>query len=149
MILQYPIKSSKVLYPNNLREEHDKVTKLVKIVENEANDRLIKQRLKELKKYIYKDEQYVVFPAPSVESLLDESEQLGHCVKTYAERYALAKTDIYFLREIEHENQSLVTIEVRDHEILQARTKYNGTPTKEQLDFLELWKNKILNNASI
>ena len=44
------MKSSKVLYPNNLREEHDKVTKLVKIVENEANDRLIKQRLKELKK---------------------------------------------------------------------------------------------------
>ena len=149
MILQYPMKSSKVLYPNNLREEHDKVTKLVKIVENEANDRLIKQRLKELNKYIYKDEQYVVFPAPSVESLLDESEQLGHCVKTYAERYALAKTDIYFLREIEHQNQSLVTIEVRDHDILQARTKYNGTPTKEQLDFLELWKNKILNNASI
>ena len=145
--LGYDMKDKKILYPTNLQEAHDKATNLVVIVKNEANDRLIKERLKELNKNTYQNDKYVVYPAPSVESLLKESKELSHCVKTYIERYALAETSIYLMREINNQDKSLVTIEVKNNEILQARAKCNTDPNEEQQKFLELWKTQVLNKA--
>ena len=70
---------------------------------------------------------------------------MNHCVKTYAKRYALGETDIYMLREITKQDKSLVTVEIKNNRILQARTKNNGDPNEEQLNFLNSWYNKILN----
>lgn len=145
--LGYDMKDKKILYPTNLQDAHDKATNLVVIVKNEANDRLIKERLKELSKNTYQNDKYIVYAADSVESLLKESKELSHCVKTYIERYALAETSIYFMREINNKDKPLVTIEVKNNEILQARAKCNADPNEEQLKFLDLWKTKILNNA--
>lgn len=145
--LGYDMKDKKILYPTNLQDAHDKATNLVVIVKNEANDRLIKERLKELSKNTYQNDKYIVYAADSVESLLKESKELSHCVKTYIERYALAETSIYFMREINNKDKPLVTIEVKNNEILQARAKCNADPNEEQLKFLDSWKTKILNNS--
>lgn len=145
--LGYDMKDKKILYPKDLIKEHDKVMDLVEIVKNEANDRLIKERLKELSKNTYQNDKYIVYAADSVESLLKESKELSHCVKTYIERYALAETSIYFMREINNKDKPLVTIEVKNNEILQARAKCNADPNEEQLKFLNSWKTKILNNS--
>lgn len=145
--LGYDMKDKQILYPANLNKEHDKVINLVEVVKNEANDILIKKRLKELNRNSYQNEKYLVYPAPSVESLLKESDELKHCVKTYIERYALAETSIYFMREINNQNKSLITIEVKGNEILQARAKCNADPNEEQQKFLDLWKTQILNKA--
>lgn len=146
--LGYSMKDKKILYPRNLIEEHDKAIDLVKVIENEANDKLIKERLKELNKSIYQNNKYIVFPAESVAALFEESRQLNHCVKTYCQRYALSECDIFFLRELSNQDKSLVTVEVKDSNILQARAKYNSNPTKEQLKFLNMWQRKILNKAN-
>ena len=110
---------------------------------------MIKERLKELSKNSYQNEKYVIYPAPSVESLLKESKELSHCVKTYIERYALAETSIYLMREVNNKDKSLITIEVKNNEILQARAKCNADPNMEQQKFLDLWQTKILNKATI
>lgn len=147
--LGYDMKDKNILYPTNLQEAHDKANDLVVVVKNEANDRLIKERLKELSKNSYQNEKYVIYPAPSVESLLKESKELSHCVKTYIERYALAETSIYLMREVNNKDKSLITIEVKNNEILQARAKCNADPNMEQQKFLDLWQTKILNKATI
>ena len=59
----------------------------------------------------------------------------------------MSECDIFFLREISNKDKSLVTVEVRDSNILQARAKYNSDPTKEQLKFLNMWQRKILNKV--
>jgi len=145
--LRYDMNDKNILYPYNLMESHDKVMDLVEIVKNEENDKLIKQRLEILNKNIYQDEKYVVYPAPSIKSLIEESKQLSHCVKQYSQRYATAETDIYFLREISNKEKSLVTIEVKGNSIIQARIKHNGIPNDEQQKFIDLWKTKILDKA--
>ena len=142
--LQYPMNDKKVLYPKDLKFEHDRVTNLIEVVKNEANDRLIKQRLRTLNQNIYQNDKYIIFPAPSIESLIEESKELEHCVKTYSQRYALAETDIYFLRNINDKDKPLVTIEVQHNNIVQARIKHNDNPSKEQQKFLDLWQTKIL-----
>ena len=145
--LQYDMKDKKILFPKDLEKSHDKVMELLEIVENEANDKLIKERLEILTNYIYENKKYIVYPAPSVSSLINESKQLNHCVNTDASRYALAETNIYFLREITNKEKSLVTVEVKGNNILQARAKYNNDPSKEQLKFLDVWKSKVLDKA--
>lgn len=145
--LGYSMKDKNILYPKNLNKEHDKVSDLIKIIENEANDKLIKERLTDLNKNVYQNDKYIVYPAESVSSLVNESRQLNHCVKTYCQRYALGETDIYLLREKDNKDKSLVTVEVRNNSILQARAKCNNDPTNEQLNFLNLWQTKILNRV--
>ena len=142
--LQYSLKDKEILFPKNLMQEHDKLVNLVEIVENEANDRLIKERLEELNKNIYKNSKYLIFPAPSISSLLTESTQMKNCVKVYCSKYALGETDIYFLRELEHQDKSLVTVEVRNNIIVQARAKFNEPINKSQEKFLLKWKHTIL-----
>ena len=146
--LQYDMNSKQILYPKKLEEAHDKVTELVEIVENEANNVLIQQRLSELNKNIYQDDKYIIYPASSVEDLIDESSQMSNCVKTYSRRYALSETTIYFMRELANQSKSLVTIEVKGNEIVQAKAKHNTEPNEEELSFLELWESKVLNKAT-
>lgn len=147
--LQYSLKDKKILFPKNLMQEHDRLVNLVEIVKNEANDRLIKERLEELNKNVYQNRKYIIFPAPSVASLLDESRQMSNCVKSYCSRYALGETDIYFLRMIEHQDRSLVTVEINNNEIVQARTKYNEPINKSQENFLDKWKKTVLDKGAL
>ena len=147
--LGYSLKDKKILYPKNLIKEHDKLVDLIEMIEDEANDRLIKERLKELNKNIYQNKKYIIFPAPSVASMVNESKEQSNCLKTYCSRYALGETDIFFLRELEHKEKSLVTVEVRNNKVVQARIKYNEFPTKEQQKFLDKWQTKILSKQIV
>lgn len=145
--LQYPMNNKRVLYPKNLKVAHDKVTKLYKVAKNEMIDKQIQERLQELNKNSYKNNKYIVYPAPSVASLIDESKQQNHCVKSYCEDYSLGYKDLYFMREVSNQDKSLVTIEVRNNKIIQARIYDNDPPNKEQWKFLNRWQTKVLSKV--
>ena len=70
---------------------------------------------------------------------------MNNCVKTYAERFALGKCDLYFMRELNKQDKSLVTIEVKNNVVVQSRTKHNNLPTKEQQKFILKTLKKLLN----
>lgn len=145
--LDYPMKDKKILFPRNLEQEHDRLVDLIELVKNEANDRLIKQRLEHLNNNIYQNKKFIIFPAPSVDSLINESKQQCNCVKTYCSRYALGEADIYYLRELNNQDKSLVTVEVIGTDIVQAKVKYNDNPSKEQMKFLNKWRTNVLMKA--
>ena len=104
--------------------------------------------MKVLDRNTYQDNKYIVFPADSVASLINESNQLNNCVKTYCRTYALGETNLYFMREKATKDKSLVTVEVCDNNIVQARANRNSAPSDEQLKFLELWQTTVLNKAT-
>ena len=64
----------------------------------------------------------------------------------YIKKYALGKCDIYYMRELSNIDKSLVTIEVRNQEVVQSRIIDNQLPTKGQQDFINKWQKKILFN---
>lgn len=143
--LGYNMKDNKILYPNDLNKEHNKVMNLLETVKNEVFNRQIKERAKNLNINTYHNKKYIVFPASSVESLIDESRQMNNCVKTYADRFALGECDLYFMRLVSSQDKSLVTIEVRNGVVVQSRTKNNNFPTKEQQSFINQWSKRLLN----
>ncbi len=147
--LNYDMKDKSILYPNNLKLAHDKLEGLVELCQNEANTRLIKERYEKLKVNIYQNKKFIIYPINNSEELICESKQQSNCVKNYIEKVALGETDIYLMRLLSNPNKSLVTVEVRNNKIVQAKIKYNKEISKEQQRFLDIWQAKILSKQTI
>lgn len=143
--LKYDLKDKRILYPRNIEESHDRLLKQYQIKKDKVINSKITKRYKQLLKNTFKTKKYIIFPAISMDSLIDESKQQNNCVKTYAEDYANKNCDIYFMRLVNNQEQSLVTIEVRNNKVVQQRIKNNAMTTKEQQQFIKKWELKKLN----
>lgn len=146
--LGFDLKNSKYLYPKNLKEQHDILEEQYEIANEQIIDEKIKKRGKVLQMNTYKNKNFFVTPAPDYKSLIDESKQQHHCVRTYAENYAEGECDIYFMRNIKTPNKSLVTIEVKGNKIVQSRGKNNYSPKEEEREFLDKWQEKVLGKVA-
>lgn len=142
--LEYDMKDKNILYPVNINEAHNRIVRLYEINKSKKIKNAIQKRYKELVKNNYKNKKFIIFPASSISSLINESKQQNNCVKTYAEGIAKGECDIYFMRLVDSPDKSLVTVEVRNKKIVQKRTKNNEITTPEQDMFLSLWERKIL-----
>ncbi len=142
------LKNNRYAFPKNLREEHDKLEAQYEIQSEKIIQDGIKKRGKELSNYKYQDKMFVIMPACSLKALQNESKQQNNCVRTYAERYAKGKCDIYFMRTIDKPKKSLVTVEVKNNRVVQSRIKCNRDPNEEQLKFLTNWEQKVLKGAA-
>lgn len=131
------LKDKTIKYPKNIEEAHDKYLKQYNDQKNELLNKNIKKRYMELESKTFSDKNYIIRAAKSYEDMKDESKQMNNCVRTYAEDYSNSECDIYFMRLISDKNKSLVTVEVRNNEIVQKRTKNNKCTTKEQDKFLD------------
>ena len=96
----------------------------------------------------YNNKNFIINPAPTIAALEDESKQQHNCVRTYAEDYASGICDIYCMRDIKAQDKSLVTVEVKDNKVVQSRIKYNDSPNKTQIQFLDNWERKVLKGAA-
>lgn len=147
-VLGLDLKNNRYAFPKNLKEEHDKLEKQYEIQSKVLVQKAIKKRGKELSMYKYKNNKFIILPAPNLKALQDESKQQNNCVRTYAEKYASGDCDIYFMRDIKKPKKSLVTVEVKDNKVIQCRIKCNNNPNQTQLDFLNEWEKNILRKAA-
>lgn len=145
--LKYDLNDKKILYPENIKEKHDELLNLIKIKKDKKISTAIKKRSKILNKNIYQDKKFIIFPAETMESLIDESKQNRNCVKTYAEAYAKGRCDIYFMRLIKDTSKSLVTVEVKDNKVIQQRIKNNGPTSLDHKRFLNKWQSEVLESG--
>jgi hypothetical protein len=143
-ILGLDLDNKKVLYPNNFREEHDKLYSKIKIL----NDPNINNRIYNLSNLLkinnYEDDKYIIYPADSIESILSEGKQQHNCLRTYINDYSNNKTQIYFMRKKSNKSKSFVTIEVNKCKIVQARVKYNEIPSSDIMDILHKWEKSLV-----
>ncbi len=66
-----------------------------------------------------------------------EGKSLNHCVGSYIKRVVEGKTQILFLRR--KVDESLVTLEVRDNVLIQAKGLSNRSTTKEENKFIDMY----------
>ena len=143
------LKNKRYLFPDKLKTMHDLYEKQLKTMEQERIKKCIEKRVETLIKNVFKNKEFVIFPASSVEELVDESTQQNNCVRTYAEKYADGDCDIYFMRKLETPTVSLVTVEVKNNKVVQKRIKNNGMTNKKQDKFLDTWQKKVLEKVAI
>ncbi len=140
------------LFPKDLKTEHDKMSKNLKILNDEAYENDIAEFEEMLRPYNLENKRYLIRCAKTIDELKDESNQMNHCVRNYIPKIAHHKSAVFFLREQSEKEKSLVTIEIDpvDKVLLQARRKDNAEPTSEQMSFINEWcTRRMIDNSAL
>ena len=146
--LGYNLKDKKYLFPKNLKKMHDEYEKQIEVAKQEELNNMLLERSKNLSQNIYENKAFIIFPANSVQALIDESSQQHNCVRTYVDSYANGECDIYFMIRVRDKDRSLVTVEVKENKVVQQRICNNADTTKEQKRFLKEWEINVLSKVT-
>ena len=136
-------KNKKILFPKNLVKACCNTQyEVLMIKDKHINERVLKLS-KKLKVNIYENNKYIIYPADSIESLIDESIQQSNCVRRYCLEYSNNSNQIYFMREKSNIHKSFITIQVIDNKISQAYRRFNKEPNEKELNVLKEWESKL------
>ena len=143
--LYHDMKSSFVLYPNNLREAHDRVNDLSKPEISAAYDRKISRMSIGLQsRFGFSKFGYMVVPPTSSKDIANEGDKLHHCVGRYIPSVVKEECIILFIRKASAPKKPYCTVEIRNGDIAQARIQNNDPPPPKLQKFIDLWKQQVI-----
>ncbi|MBQ8132621.1 MAG: PcfJ domain-containing protein [Bacilli bacterium] len=138
------LKNKKYLYPENLVFEHAELQQEILYRNDPEMDEAIQFLSNVLTFNRYEDENYIIFPAPDVDSMFDEAKQQANCLASYCEAYSNNLSQIYFMREKKNLGKSFVTIEVFGTEVVQARMRFNEKPSSKIMSIIKEWEKTLV-----
>lgn len=134
-------------YPRSLKLEHDL---MVRNYQYKADERLRQKFKEEAKKHKYlcyapESEDYFITVPRDSEELVKEGHELSHCVASYVASVSKGETMILFLRKKENPEQPYITIEWRQHRVVQVRGFANAPLEKfpDAQVFFSKWKKHV------
>ena len=119
------------LYSSYLKQTHDIASRNFKLYVSEQDEKKFEEHYKDVNAAYYGD--YVIMPPKTTKDVRQEGNALNHCVASYIKRIIDNETTILFLRKKEKKDESLVTLEVRNGGIIQARGAHNRKVNNEEL----------------
>lgn len=126
-------------YPKYLKTEHDIIALKVTIYERHKKDLMLLNVVDNYKGLEYKDKEYCIMLPQSTVDIIEEGVMQSHCVASYVDNVVKNQTLIVFMRMIDEPDKSLVTVEVKNECITQAKGFANRKITKKEIKFLEKW----------
>lgn len=142
----YDMNNNNVLYPKDLLKAHDEAVMNYTKNKDKITNKKINERYMKLQKFKFQKNHFVIFPVKSPEELIIESQELKHCVRTYVDRVANGKTNIFFVRKDNDIEKPFVTVEMKNGTVIQARGYKNNieNPLEENVkNFINAWCNKF------
>jgi len=122
-------------YPKYLSSMHDIIMANYNAYKKEYDEELFyKMRKLEMQ---YEDKNFIVKIPDYPKDIVSEGTSLNHCVGSYVDMILKGATYIMFLRTTENPDDSLVTLELINDVIEQARGAYNRSLTNKEKEFLE------------
>lgn len=146
--LWYP----KILYPNDLRNEHDKLVKQIKTIEEKGITKKIARRYRKLHEiYEYEDDNFMLIAPRTYSDIAKEAKALNNCLITsgYYKHHADGEQTLLFLRKKENPKASYFClcvnnegkiIQMEGHQEKQYATPYRIKPDKAEKAFLKKWQ---------
>lgn len=134
-------------YPDSLKKVHDVTQMNYRLFEDEIKEKEFQliTSSDEYKRLEYAYNEYAITIPETIKDVIKEGENLSHCVASYVQDIINKKCYIVFLRLNKYQQESLVTIEVRNGQIKQTRGKFNRETTLKEKEFIALWaRNKGL-----
>ena len=123
------------LYSSYLKQTHDITSRNYQIKVESEKEEIFASRYKDFKPY--KTEDYIIIAPKETKDLQEEGSRLNHCVASYIKRVIDGQCLIYFLRKQDKQEESLITLEVKDNSIVQVRGSHNRKPSEEERKALE------------
>lgn len=114
----------------------DKFNLILKLRKNKSVD-----LSKSYKKFNYEKEfdDFVFLKPNKSEDIIIEGYKLNHCVGSYVSEVYRKDCLIYFLRYKNNPEEPLVTIEVRNQKVMQAKGSHNRYLKNDELNVIKLW----------
>ncbi len=138
------LEDENVIFPGNLYNAHQNITKQIKIREDRKLREKFRKRYKELQKYSFEYQGLLIRPAKNQNEMIKEGKVLDHCVGTYGKRHAKGETGIFLLRKVTKPSEPYYTVEIRDAKVIQVRGKHNSAPNEEVSEFMKVFKSEKL-----
>lgn len=147
------LKEEHNLFPNDLREAHEKLSRRIQMKRDAALNNKINERLPDLKKLTFQKNGYLIRPANSSYELFEEGKKLRHCVGGYSEEYADGLTDIFFVRKLDDPEVPFYTLQVTGSRVVQCRGFKNCAMIPGVKALIDLFSKQVLsgrkNNAKV
>lgn len=133
------------LFPSDLKTEHDRMVKLIRVIEDAKQEERY-QALKPglMEQYTFQTKTLMTVIPESLNAIVKEGNDLDHCVARYTDRVARGETCILFLRKISDPDTAYRTMEVKDARIVQCQGYNNQeTQTSEIKRFMSAFEKNL------
>lgn len=130
-------------YPRHFLTTHKIACRNYNRMKKEFSEDLFKKRI--MKKYECTFGDYQFIYPENIQDIKDESVQQNNCVSSYIDKVIDGKCHIMFLRKKSAPDESLVTIEIRNDRIVQAKRRFNDDVTDEEQKVIDNWNKKFSN----
>ena len=148
--LELDLKNSFVLFPADLKKAHDKVNDISDKEQARVYDRQIQKQFEEMnQQYHFVKYGFAVLLPHTAKEILEEGQNLHHCVGSYVKKVVKRESTILFVRKASEQSKSLCTVEIQNGELAQARCYGNQSPSPAVRRFLDVWEKEILHAPAL
>lgn len=120
------------LYSSYLKQTHDITSRNYEVKLTEEQAEMFEKAYKDFKSFATKDKKYSIIRPKNADDVKHEGSELNHCVASYISKVLKRNCLIVFLRKTDKLDKSLVTIEIEDKRIAQARGASNRSISEEE-----------------
>lgn len=139
--LKYDLHDTAVSMPHNFLAMHTRLSNIIKYGNSEGLVPVFRQNMEQRRQLEFEGDSLFIRQPESFEEIVAEGNSLSHCVGGYAERHALGKLHIMFIRKKDEPEKPYYTMEVSiSGKIIQVRGDRNCAPTEEVSDLIEMYK---------
>ena len=128
-------------YPRHFLTTHQIAIRNYQRMKKEFSEEMFKKRIN--KQYECSFGNYTFVYPNSTQDIKDKAVQMSNCVSSYIDKVINGECHILFLRKKDSPDKSLVTIEVRNNQIVQARRKFNDPVNEEEQKVIDAFNNKF------
>ncbi|KAF1294219.1 PcfJ domain-containing protein [Candidatus Enterococcus leclercqii] len=127
--------------PKDFRKAHDEKVNLIGVKNNKVYEKEFNDRVKQLKGLERRLGEVQIVAPKEIGELLVEGKTLRHCVggQQYIRRHAQGETTILFVRKANQLDEPYLTLEMKNHHIVQLRGKRNHAAPPEIEEVIENW----------
>ncbi len=127
-------------YPKSIKMAHDIAQMHYMVAKIRIETKKFEKASAAAKKLEFEHGQYKIVAPTTPMDISNEGTKLNHCVASYIPRIVKGETLIMFMRDKHDETKPLITVEVRDRRVHQAKGAYNKHPDKTQREFLDKYE---------
>lgn len=120
------------LYSSYLKQTHDITSRNYEVKLTEEQAEMFEKAYKDFKSFVTEDKTYSIIRPKNADDVKHEGSALNHCVYSYLSKIIKRNCLIVFLRKTKDTDKPLVTIEIENEAIVQARGASNRSITEDE-----------------
>lgn len=120
------------LYSSYLKQTHDITSRNYEVKLTEEQAEMFENAYKDFKSFVTEDKTYSIVRPKNADDVKHEGSALNHCVASYISKVLKRNCLIAFLRKTKATDKPLVTIEIENEAIVQARGASNRSITEDE-----------------